>query len=380
MREKNRPWELANPEYPETPRPKDVVCLCLTPNVALWKITAPDLVACIDGRGRHTATIPFMLALRLQQSRGLKRAWNAVLVSFVCQATAFPRMASGAKVPSATASTAAHPMGRPSVQDACCEVGVIPFASDNCAYVFQCRDTGRSAVVDPADAGVALSYLEDRGIIPEMLFCTHKHMDHSGGNKAFRSAFPTLEVVAGGYEEIPAVTRMVTDGEVVELGNLEVRALHTPCHTRGHVCFLVTRSNGDGAPVLFSGDTLFVGGCGRFFEGTAVEMIGNLGLRGKLHTLPSETQVYCGHEYTQSNLRFAMSVDPENEDLLAKGQWVDEVRSLGEWTVPTTIGMERQYNPFMRAHVPALRTAVGMDEEADEVDVLAALRRAKDSF
>eukprot|EP00636_Phaeomonas_parva_P017698 CAMPEP_0118858388 /NCGR_PEP_ID=MMETSP1163-20130328/5087_1 /TAXON_ID=124430 /ORGANISM="Phaeomonas parva, Strain CCMP2877" /LENGTH=341 /DNA_ID=CAMNT_0006791839 /DNA_START=176 /DNA_END=1201 /DNA_ORIENTATION=+ len=280
----------------------------------------------------------------------------------------------------------AEVIGLPDPNAACADVELIPFASDNYAYYLRCRSTGAAALVDPADPDAALRFLQDTGeAAPQAVLCTHKHGDHQGGNVPIRKFFEKeggdVDVVSTSYEPIDGVTLAMKNGEQYTLGGLTVTALHTPCHTRGHVCFLVTdAARPDAAPVLFAGDTLFVGGCGRFFEGNAQEMYGNLGLEGVLATLPPETQVFCGHEYTASNLRFALSVDGANPNLQAKAAWVDGMRAEGRSTIPTTIGGERLWNPFMRADQPELKASVGLGESADPIEVMAAVRAAKDRF
>eukprot|EP00968_Pinguiococcus_pyrenoidosus_P011863 scaffold991_cov227-Pinguiococcus_pyrenoidosus.AAC.10 len=286
----------------------------------------------------------------------------------------------------ASAASEVDSVSAPELSDACADVFLIPFWSDNYAYYIRDRSSGVAALVDPADPEQVLSYLAEQDLpAPQAILCTHKHQDHSGGNVALRKHYAQagaeLEVVGSGYEATPGLTHTMQDGDTYALGGLQVQAIHTPCHTRGHICFFVTDpAQPDLAPVLFSGDNLFVGGCGRFFEGSAEDMYTSLGWPdGTLAKLPPSTQVFCGHEYTASNLRFALSVDGDNPYLLKKVEWVTAQRDQKLPTIPTTIGGERLWNPFMRTDLPELAAAAGM-ASASPVEVMKAVRRMKDSF
>ncbi|CAM9550848.1 unnamed protein product [Ectocarpus fasciculatus] len=208
-----------------------------------------------------------------------------------------------------------------------------------------------------------------------------------------KKMIPGLEVVSSAYEEgVPAMTLALKDREEYTLGSLTVRALHTPCHTRGHVLFFVTspgaaagageEGGGAAAPLVFSGDTLFVGGCGRFFEGDASQM--SNALQGVAASLPGETRVFCGHEYTVSNLQFAKSVEPENSAVLDKLDWSRRVLAKGGYTVPSTasalgglISQELNHNPFMRVDETAVREATG---SGDGVAAMKRLREMKNNY
>lgn len=196
---------------------------------------------------------------------------------------------------------------------------------------------------------------------------------------------PGLEVVTTKFEEIPAATVKLGDDDVFTLGSLSVRALYTPCHTRGHVLFLITPQEEEEmrttAPILFSGDTVFVGGCGRFFEGNGAEMVD--ALMGRVAKLPAETLIYCGHEYTKSNLAFASYVEPENEVLKEKVAWVSKTLAGGGYTVPSTVGSELETNPFMRVNVPEVVKAAkekGGAKAGDPATVMSVLREMKNNF
>eukprot|EP00966_Prymnesium_polylepis_P174179 4030151-Prymnesium_polylepis.2 len=183
----------------------------------------------------------------------------------------------------------------------------------------------------------------------------------------------SLEVL-GGDPNIQGLTRQVRDGDELALGGCAVRCLHTPCHTSGHISYVVSApSSPNRETAVFTGDILFVGGCGRFFEGTPEQMVASA---AKLAQLPAATAVYCGHEYTTKNLEFAFEVEPQNADVIAKRTWAEATRKVGGRTVPSTIGEELKYNPFMRVGVAAIKKFTGAD---DDVTVMRILRNKKDT-
>jgi hydroxyacylglutathione hydrolase len=202
---------------------------------------------------------------------------------------------------------------------------------------------------------------------------THHHADHVQGIPAVREAFPGLRVVGPAKEaaRIGGVDVEVKEGDYVELGEIKARVIETPGHTAGHVVYLFEDDE-----ILFAGDTLFSLGCGRVLETPMPVMWSSL---EKLANLPGETQVYCGHEYTQSNARFALSIEPDNADLKARAEAVTALRAQGKPTLPTTIALELAANPFLRAEVASVQKAVGL-EGADPAQVFSEIRRRKDSF
>ena len=249
----------------------------------------------------------------------------------------------------------------------------VPAFNDNYIWLVRGR-TDRVAIVDPGDADPVLEFLARERLTPAAILCTHHHGDHVGGVADLRARYD-VPVYGPRRERIAALTHRLGDGDRVALPNLGLTftVLDIPGHTAGHIAYV-----GDG--LLFCGDTLFSAGCGRLFEGTAEQMHASL---GKLAALPRDTAVYCGHEYTQANLAFALTVEPENGAAQAYQRDVAGRRARNEITLPSTIGQERQINPFLRCHVPSVRAATearaGRTLTTD-TEVFAALRRWKDTF
>ena len=234
----------------------------------------------------------------------------------------------------------------------------IPALTDNYIWLVHDDASGETMVVDPAQAEPVDAVLAARGWRLTAIWNTHWHPDHTGGNAALKAAHgATVIAPAAEAARIPTADRLVAEGDVVTLGAHAARVLETPAHTAGHISFHVAD-----ADLIFVGDTLFAMGCGRLFEGTAAQMFANM---QRYAALPDATSVYCAHEYTESNGRYALSVDPDNAALVARMADVRAARAAGEATVPTTIGAERATNPFLRA---------------GSVEALAALRQGKDDF
>jgi hydroxyacylglutathione hydrolase len=238
------------------------------------------------------------------------------------------------------------------------EVIRIPVLSDN--YVWLVRESASSAVmvVDPAVADPVLEKAAELGWTITHIWNTHWHPDHTGGNAAIKEATGCVIVgPAAEAERIPTLDIQVRGGDVVLFGATEAHVIDVPAHTAGHIAFHFADDQ-----IAFVGDTLFAMGCGRLFEGTADQMFDNM---RKLEALPDDTMVYCAHEYTQSNGRYALTAEPGNAALIARMNDVDAARARGEPTVPTTIALERATNPFMRAAT---------------ISELAERRAAKDVF
>jgi hydroxyacylglutathione hydrolase len=214
--------------------------------------------------------------------------------------------------------------------------------SDNYIWLVHDPDSGETMVVDPAEADPVLAEAERRGWTISAIWNTHWHPDHTGGNEAIKQA-TGAPVIAPAAEaaKIPTADLLVVEGDVVQLGKHSATVLETPAHTAGHITYHFA----DDA-VAFTGDTLFAMGCGRLFEGTAAQMYANM---QRLADLPPETSVYCAHEYTLSNARYAQVAEPDNDAIADRLGEVEKMRERGEATVPTTIALERATNPFMRA-------------------------------
>lgn len=240
------------------------------------------------------------------------------------------------------------------------------------------REGRRAAVFDPGDASPVAAYLDAEGLALDAILVTHHHADHVGGVAALASRYGA-PVLGPAGEAIPACTRALADGEPVALASLgaALEVLHVPGHTRGHIAYAGTVG---GAPVLFCGDTLFAAGCGRLFEGTPAQMLTSL---MRLAALPAATAVYCAHEYTLANLRFALAVEPGNAALVARQAREAQRRAGGEPTLPSSLAEERATNPFLRVRVGAVRAAIERQAGhaiADDVEAFAALRAWKDGF
>ena len=232
------------------------------------------------------------------------------------------------------------------------EIVRVPVLSDNYAWLIHDAVSGETVAVDPGEAAPVQAAAAARGWTIGQVWTTHWHPDHTGGNAAIRADGARVTGPAAEAGKIPTLDDTVGEGDSVRIGAEVATVLHVPGHTAGHIAFHLA-----GAGAIFTGDTLFALGCGRLFEGTAAEMFANM---QRYAALPDATAVYCGHEYTQSNGRFALAIEPDNAALVARMADVDAARAAGEPTVPTTIGLERATNPFLRAsdaeHLGKLRT------------------------
>lgn len=246
----------------------------------------------------------------------------------------------------------------------------IPLLRDNYAWLLWPSGAESAAVVDPGEAAPVREALKQRGLRLQAILVTHHHPDHAGGVPELTEQGP-VPVYGGRGEPVSGLTRPVRDGERVAVPPLDLAVWETPGHTAGSVCY-------QGGGLVFTGDTLFAGGCGRLFEGTAEEMYRSL---TRLSRLPGETRVFCAHEYTLSNLSFALRVEPASPDLLTRRAAEEEKRARGAPTVPSTMEWERRTNPFLRCHVPTVREAAERFEGralSSATEVFAALRRWKD--
>jgi len=252
----------------------------------------------------------------------------------------------------------------------------IPVLSDN--YVFLLFDEKQkiAAVVDPAVTKLVLTRIQDLGLDLVAIFNTHHHPDHVGGNRKLLQHFPNL-CIYGGIEDkgrIPGQQVFLQEGDRVKFGDREGQVFFVPGHTRAHIAYYFAPVTPGETGELFCGDTLFAGGCGRLFEGTPSQMVDSL---SKIRALPDNTRVWCAHEYTLSNLKFALTVEQENDVLQMRYQSVKEKRDRNISTVPSLLGIEKQTNPFLRWDVPALKSVTNQQEPAR---VFGKLRGMKDLF
>ncbi|MGM3306512.1 hydroxyacylglutathione hydrolase [Anabaena sp. WFMT] len=248
--------------------------------------------------------------------------------------------------------------------------------SDN--YVFLLHDSKKNiaAVVDPADSQPVLQQLAQLKAELVAIFNTHHHHDHVGGNQQLMQQFPHV-VVYGGEKDrgrIPGQEVFLQDGERIQFSDRTAEVFFVPGHTRAHIAYYFPPTTADETGELFCGDTIFGGGCGRLFEGTPTQMVDSL---SKLRNLPDNTRVWCAHEYTLNNLRFALTVDGENPDLQRRFAEVTAMRQHQKPTVPSVLGIEKLTNPFLRWDQPSLQLAA---KSSDPVQTFARIRGMKDQF
>ena len=249
------------------------------------------------------------------------------------------------------------------------QIHQIPILGDNYCHLVVDDATGDAAVVDPAEPQPVIEAIERAGVVLTHILCTHHHFDHAGGNLGLLERYPKAQIVGGAHDaaRIPGISIQVDHDDAVEMGALSGRVLSVPCHTSGHVAYLFEDA-------LFCGDTLFVGGCGRFFEGDAEQM--HHALNHVFAALPPSTRVFCGHEYTVANLEFAVGVEPANAAARTKLDWARAQQAKGRSTVPSTLKEELEHNPFMRVTAATIQAVVGA---SDPVSVMAALRARKNA-
>jgi len=253
---------------------------------------------------------------------------------------------------------------------------LIPVSAFADNYLWLLHDGKRALVVDPGDAGPVLRALQASRLQLESILVTHHHADHTGGVDALRKATGAT-VYGPATERIPAPFQPLREGDRVATLGLDFQVLDVPGHTAGHIAFYTPDM--DGQPLLFCGDTLFSGGCGRLFEGTPAQMLASL---DKLAALPRATRVCCAHEYTLANLNFALDVEPDNATLAAYAQHCRQLREQGKPTLPSSIGQEVLVNPFLRTRQAGIMAAVHHFDASttDDTTVFAALRQWKNQF
>ncbi|WP_375395436.1 hydroxyacylglutathione hydrolase [uncultured Sphingomonas sp.] len=237
------------------------------------------------------------------------------------------------------------------------EIVRVPVLGDNYAWLIHDPETRDTVAIDPGEAQPVLDAAAARGWTVGQVWTTHWHPDHTGGNAAMKAAGARITGPAAEADKIATLDVQVGEGDTVAIGGQVAAVMLVPGHTAGHIAFHLAAE-----PAIFTGDTLFAMGCGRLFEGTPAQMFANM---QRYAALPDETLVYCGHEYTQGNGRYALVAEPDNAAIVARMTVVDGARARGEATVPTTIGQERATNPFLRAN---------------DVESFAAIRVGKDNF
>jgi hydroxyacylglutathione hydrolase len=250
----------------------------------------------------------------------------------------------------------------------------IPAFSDN--YLWLLHDGRRALIVDPGDAGPVLHALQDNELQLESSLVTHHPPDHTGGVAELHAA-TGAPVYGPARETIPGPFTRLQDGDAVQALGLDFQVIDVPGHTAGHIAFYTPDM--DGRPLLFCGDTLFSGGCGRLFEGTPAQMLASL---DRLAALPGNTRVCCTHEYTLSNLRFALAVEPDNDELIGYHARCTALRDEGKPTLPTSLAQELLINPFLRTRQATVKAAARRFDPAarDDNTVFAAIRQWKNQF
>jgi hydroxyacylglutathione hydrolase len=251
-------------------------------------------------------------------------------------------------------------------------IDIIPCLQDNYSFVIQDAKTNTVAVVDPSEFGPVNAFIEKKFKKIDYIFNTHHHFDHTGGNLDLQKKY-NVKIIGSKKDEkrIPGINIKLSDNENFKLGSINFKIFLVPGHTNGHICFYAKSEK-----IIFTGDTLFSLGCGKVFEGSHLEMLTSLNLIKKL---PEDTQIYCGHEYTQKNLDFCIKYEINNTKLAEKKIWVTSKLSKKKPTIPVTIKDELDTNIFFRCNDPAIKKNLGM-ENSSEVQIFKKLRDLKDSF
>lgn len=255
----------------------------------------------------------------------------------------------------------------------------IPISKDNYSYLIIDKSSQIGVLVDPADALTVQVYIDEANVTIEGILTTHKHWDHSGGNLELKKLHKNARVYGNSIDGVPGLTHHVNDRDQFKVGNLQFTALFTPSHTVGHTAFVLEIS----PKCVFTGDLLFIGGCGRMFEGNPSTMLTSV---SKITDLPGDTLIWPGHEYAKDNLIFAQHIDPNNENIKNKLAWVKEKRKDRLMTSPSTVDEEKSYNPFLRTDHQDIMEALGITANGDEdqhqvrAKALAELRVCKDKF
>ena len=251
-------------------------------------------------------------------------------------------------------------------------IDIIPCLQDNYSFVVHDTETGTGAVIDPSEFKPIDNFIEKKFQKIDYIFNTHHHFDHTGGNLDLKKKYKT-KIIGSKKDEkrIPGIDTMISDNESFKLGNIEIKIFLIPGHTSGHICFYSKNEK-----VIFTGDTLFSLGCGRVFEGTHIEMLESLNFIKKL---PTDTKIYCGHEYTKKNLDFCVKYEDSNNSLEGKKKWIISRLSQKQPTIPTTVKEELDTNIFLRCDNFDVKKSLSM-ENSTELEVFKKLRDLKDVF
>lgn len=249
----------------------------------------------------------------------------------------------------------------------------LPVLTDNYIYIVHDPVSAETAVIDPAMAEPVLDFLNQKGWKLKYVLNTHHHADHVSGNMQLKNQTGCLIVGSSADKNrIPGIDIGVQDGDAVNIGENSFKVFATPGHTSQHIVFYSENNQ-----LLFSGDTLFALGCGRLFEGTAQQMWQSLAI---LKNLPDATQIYCAHEYTLANAKFALTIEPDNQDLIDRYQTIQTLRQQNLSTLPSTIGLEKATNPFFRENSPSIRHKLGCSNQEPAWQVFSKIRKLKDNF
>ncbi|KAL5784080.1 hypothetical protein ACOSQ2_006472 [Xanthoceras sorbifolium] len=253
------------------------------------------------------------------------------------------------------------------------QIELVPCLRDNYAYLLHDVDTGTVGVVDPSEAVPIIDALSRKNRNLTYILNTHHHHDHTGGNMELKARYGAKVIGPGiDRDRIPGIDIALNDGDKWMFAGHEVHVIETPGHTRGHISFYFP-----GSGAIFTGDALFSLSCGKLFEGSPEQMHSSL---EKIMSLPDDTSIYCGHEYTLSNSKFALSIEPKNEALQSYAAHVAQLRIKGLPTIPTTLKMEKSCNPFLRTSSLEIRQTLGISDTANDSEALGVIRQAKDDF
>lgn len=253
-------------------------------------------------------------------------------------------------------------------------INIEPIKAFNDNYIWLATTNEGSIVIDPGEAHKTIKYLKENDLNLDAILITHHHFDHTGGIEDMLK-FRNVDVY-GPVNNIPSINKQLRDGDLFSVIGIDFKIIEIPGHTLDHIAFF---SENNGNPVLFCGDTLFSSGCGRVFEGTFEQMHKSI---LKLKSLPANTKIYSGHEYTQSNLKFAMEVEPLNQKLISRYNDVQDLLNKGIPTLPTTLELELEVNPFLRCHAREVQNSVvkQFNTSNHEDEIFKALRQWKDNF